>query len=158
MRHKHEATPHVLINAFLAPVRVVSITVGDTTYIAPASELQGMLAAIVDDGSEPGLTYRIEFKSLARPDFDTLGSEYRFTTPSRTAPAASGRSVRSQNSVRVACLSADGSTYVVEVDDLATALVEVADDGDEDSACEYTVTFKNMPRVKFKKLGEFDGF
>ena len=60
----------------------------------------------------------------------------------------------------MATVTSEGSTYVVEAADLATALVEVADDpdGDEDLTVSYSIAFKNMPRTQFENLGEFDGF
>lgn len=160
MRYKHEASRHVLINAFLAPVRVVSLTTPNATFIAPASDLDAALLQIVDDSGVVGPIYTIEFKSLPRPQFDALGFECRLSADARQAVPTSRHPTLADHEVRVATVTMDGSTYVVEAEDIASALVEVADDpdGDEETTVVYTIAFKNMPRKRLKALGEFDGF
>lgn len=65
--------------------------------------------------------------------------------------------------IRVACLTLDGSTMTVPAKNWADVVREIVDEGGDDAGpegCEtvYTLTFKTMLVRDYEALGEFDGF
>lgn len=79
------------------------------------------------------------------PDCDGNGYWMRHAATA-TAPSAP------TDPVRVACVTLDGTTLTVPVDQIGDVL------HGEDDQHTYTLTLKTMTRAEFDALGEFDGF